>query len=133
MDNVVASAITLTISIVVTGFMLSKPLRELLLTVDTGLHKKRLYKFASEIDSSICTVMNGGSTFKKIYSPGVNITIRKENFACLVTMYHRSLNISYIYPLEIVLTRDMIQEGYYTLRTFRYNNTIVVEVEPENG
>ena len=133
MDSVIASAITLTLSIVVTGFMLSGPLRELLLTVETGLHKKRLYRFASELDSSICSVLNGGSTLKRVYSPGVNITVKREYSTYLVSIYHKDVNISYIYPLEIVLTRNTMQDGYYTLRAFKHNNTIIVEVEPENG
>ncbi len=133
MDSVIASTITLTIGIVVTGVMLSGPLRELLLTVENGIHKKMLYRFASEIDSSICSVLNGGSTLKRVYSPGVNITVKKAYSAYLVSIYHKGVNISYIYPLKIVLTRNTMQEGYYILRAFKRNTTIIVEVEPEDG
>jgi len=104
MSEVVGKALVLALGIAILVVVLSGPVSEMMGELTAEGDKRMLSSFAYEVDSCILAVIDGGSTVKVVFCPGVNLTVLEEGVCTRMTYEYRNSSLTLVYPVRVELS-----------------------------
>ncbi len=129
MNETIGFALVFTFSIAVLVLYFTSPEVAVMLgRIENKSFEEELLSFTSELDISILSVLDGGSTIKKLYSPGVKVNVLYFQDYCEVCYSSTRALKKYVYPVEVRFSKTSIDRGPVTVKIYRGDSKVCVDI-----